>query len=185
MKVDPRDRSIYRRGVQAAGLVRFELAIKETDLLVLADRDIGDLVREIVINERDRLERYLAAHPEFARSLVPVAVADAAPRIAGAMAAAGAAAGVGPMAAVAGAVCDAVAAGVGDRVRELIIENGGDLYVRVSRERTVGIYTGEKGPALGLLVRPEGGPLGVCTSSGRIGHSLSFGDAAAATIIAG
>ena len=59
------------------------------------------------------------------------------------MALAGQAAGVGPMAAVAGAVCEAVAAGVGDGVRELILENGGDLYVASARERIIGIFAGK------------------------------------------
>jgi hypothetical protein len=185
MKVDPGDRAIYRSRVRGEDLLRFEVLVKETDLLVLADRDVSSAVRDIVITERDRLERYLAGSAEFLRSLVPLAVPATAPPIVRAMAAAGEAAGVGPMAAVAGAICDAVARGLGDQARELIIENGGDLFVRVARDRTVGIFAGEaSGPSLGLRVRPEDGPRGICTSSGRIGHSLSLGDSAAATVVA-
>ena len=56
----------------------------------------------------------------------------------------------------------------------------------MARARVVGIYAGAgRGPSLGIRIRPEAGPRGVCTSSGRIGHSLSFGDSAAATVIAG
>ena len=102
------------------------------------------------------------------------------------MARAGLAAGVGPMAAVAGAVCEAVAIGVGDSVRELILENGGDLYVASARERIIGIFAGNdaRGRAIGLRLAPERTPIGVCTSSGRIGHSLSLGDSSAATVLA-
>jgi hypothetical protein len=184
-KVDPADRAVYRRRVRGDGLVRFEVVVKESDLLVLADRDLSVQVRDVVITERQRLERHIAGNAAFGRSLVPVSVPDTAPRIVREMAAAGQAAGVGPMAAVAGAICDAVAHAVGGETAELIIENGGDLYVRVTRQRIVGIYAGEGGgPAFGLRVRPESGALGICTSSGRIGHSLSFGDSAAATVVA-
>lgn len=185
MKVDPVDRGLYRSAIAAAELVRAHVAIKETDLLVLSEREIGNLVREIVLTERDRLERYIAANPAFRDSLRPLAVSDTAPAIVRSMATAGQAAGVGPMAAVAGAVCEAVAEGIGGRVRELILENGGDLYVATSRERIVGIFAGERGGCtIGLRLLPGRTPLGVCTSSGRIGHSLSFGDAAAATVLA-
>ena len=186
MKVDPGDRAVYRAAVGAAGLVSFAVAIKETDLLVLADRDLSARVRDVVLTERDRLERYLAANPGFLASLVPLAVPPTAPPVVRAMAEAGWAAGVGPMAAVAGAICDAIARELGGETRELLIENGGDLYVRVARERVVGIYAGDdRGPSLGIRIRPEAGARGVCTSSGRIGHSLSFGDSAAATVVAG
>jgi ApbE superfamily uncharacterized protein (UPF0280 family) len=186
MKRDLGDRSLYRNRIAATDLIRFHVVVKETDLLVLSEIDIGDLVREIVLTQRDRLERFIAGNPEFRDTLVPVAVSGAAPAIVKSMALAGRMAGVGPMAAVAGAVCEAVAAGVGGSVRELILENGGDLYVSSTRERVIGIFSGdtERGGAIGIRVAPESTPLGICTSSGRIGHSLSFGDSAAATVLA-
>jgi ApbE superfamily uncharacterized protein (UPF0280 family) len=183
MKIDPGDRSLYRNRVAASDLLRFQIVVKETDLLVLSTRDISDLVRETVLTQRDRLERYIAGNPEFRDTLVPIAVSGAAPGIVKTMALAGRLAGVGPMAAVAGAVCEAVAAGVGGGVRELILENGGDLYVASTRERIIGIFAGSEG-TVGLRVAPERTPVGVCTSSGKIGHSLSFGDSAAATVLA-
>ena len=186
MKRDPGDRGLYRNRIAANDLIRFQVVVKETDLLVLTERDISDLVREIVLTQRDRLERFIAGNPVFRDTLVPIAVSGAAPGIAKAMALAGQRAGVGPMAAVAGAVCETVAAGVGGSVRELILENGGDLYVASARERTVGIFAGCTGRdgTVGLRVTPDRTPIGICTSSGRIGHSLSFGDSAAATVLA-
>jgi ApbE superfamily uncharacterized protein (UPF0280 family) len=187
VKVDPGDRELYRCQVAAADLVHSRVIVKETDLLVLSREEIGDLVREIVFTQRDRLERYIAAHPLFRESLRPLTVASPAPAIVRSMATAGQIAGVGPMAAVAGAICESVAAGLAPAVRgELILENGGDLYVASARERTVGIFTGERtlGGSVGLRLMPEQTPIGVCTSSGRIGHSLSFGDSAAATVLA-
>jgi ApbE superfamily uncharacterized protein (UPF0280 family) len=186
VKVDPGDRELYRSRIAAPDLVRAHVVVKETDLLVLSDTDIGALVREIVITQRDRLERFIERNPLFRDSLEPLVVAATAPRIVRAMAQAGDAAGVGPMAAVAGAVCEAVAAGLGERVRDLILENGGDLYVASTRERIVGVFAGSAahGQAIGLRVAAEQTPIGICTSSGRIGHSLSFGDCAAATVLA-
>jgi len=186
VKIDPGDRDLYRSGIAANDLVRFRVVVKETDLFILAERDISDLVRDIVLTQRDRLERYIAGNPSFRDSLLPIPVSDTAPGIVKAMALAGQASGVGPMAAVAGAVCEAVAGGVGDGVRELILENGGDLYVASARERIIGIFVGKevRGGTIGLRLAPERTPIGICTSSGRIGHSLSFGDSAAATVLA-
>jgi len=185
VKVDPGDRDLYRNRITATDLVRCRIVVKETDLLVLSRTDIGDLVRDIVLTERDRLERYLSANPAFRDSLWPLHVPDTAPTIVRSMASAGLVAGVGPMAAVAGAVCDAVAAGVGDGEADLLLENGGDLYIATTRERIVGIFAGDRGDgaAFGLRVAPDRTPIGMCTSSGRLGHSLSLGDAAAATVV--
>ncbi len=186
MKIDPGDRDVYRSSIAATDLVRSRVVVKETDLLVLSERDIGALVRDIVLTQRDRLERYIAGNPLFRDSLLPVHVSATAPGIVKSMALAGRASGVGPMAAVAGAVCEAVAIDVGDGVRELILENGGDLYVASARERIIGVFVGKevRGGTIGLRVAPEGTPIGICTSSGRIGHSLSLGDSAAATVLA-
>ena len=161
MKIDPGDRDLYRSGIAANDLVRSRVVVKETDLLVLAERDISDLVRDIVLTQRDRLERYIAGNPSFRDSLLPMSVSDTAPGIVKSMALAGQAAGVGPMAAVAGAVCEAVAGGVGDGVRELILENGGDLYVASARERIIGIFAGAGStrwhhrPAAGARTDPD------------------------------
>lgn len=185
--IDPyADRALYRRVSRAVGLVSFEVTVRQTNLHVHAERDLAVEVRDIVLTQRDRLERYIAAHPQFLHALEPLPVEPAAPAIVRAMARAGEAAGVGPMAAVAGAVADLVAEGLGGDARELIVENGGDLFVRSARERRIGVFTGEHARriALALKLPPCPSGLGICTSSGRIGHSLSLGDAAAATVIA-
>ena len=186
MKIDPGDRDVYRRSIAATDLVRSLVVVKETDLLVLSETDISDLVRDIVLTQRDRLERYIARNPSFQDSLLPISVSATAPGIVKAMALAGQAAGVGPMAAVAGAVCETIAIGVGEGSRELILENGGDLYVASARDRIVGVFVGKevRGGGIGLRVAPEQTPIGICTSSGRFGHSLSLGDSAAATVLA-
>lgn len=88
------------------------------------------------------------------------------------------------MAAVAGAIAEFVAEGLGSP--EVIIENGGDLYLKIKRTRTIALFAGEKSPfsyELGLSIHPEQTPIGVCTSSGTVGHAKSFGQADAVTIL--
>lgn len=185
-KRDPGDRRLYRRYVNAPDLVRFQVVVKETDLLVLADKNTSEQVRDLVMTHRYHLESWIIDHPGFRESLQPLAVPDTAPPIVRLMAEAGQTAAVGPMAAVAGAISEVVAAGLGETHRELIIENGGDLLLVSRRERIVGIFTGEAhlDLALGIRVPPQMMPVGICTSSGKIGHSLSLGEASAVTILA-
>lgn len=174
------------------GLVTFVVQVHETNLLVrlgLAEdpevlrRRVEDLVREA----RRGLEAYLALDPALRTALAPHPVPGHAPALVRRMAQAGAAAGVGPMAAVAGAI----AATVGEQLRretpEVFLENGGDLYLASRRTVTVAVFAG-RSPftgVLGLRLRPEALPAGVCTSAGTVGPSLSFGSADAAVIVAG
>ena len=120
-------------------------------------------------------------------ALSPLPVRSTAPRIVRLMGEAGRLASVGPMAAVAGAVAQVVGEGLAAETGELLVENGGDLYVAGEKERVVAIFTGEGGLGSRLGLRIGAGvprPLGICTSSGRFGHSLSLGEASTATILA-
>jgi ApbE superfamily uncharacterized protein (UPF0280 family) len=94
-------------------------------------------------------------------------------------------AGVGPMAAVAGAMAEFVSRDLLPFTDEIIVENGGDLYLVTAKERTVGIYAGSSPLSLkvGIRIAPEDSPLGICTSSGTVGPSLSFGKADAVCIL--
>nr|MBP7176255.1 UPF0280 family protein [Thermoclostridium sp.] len=96
------------------------------------------------------------------------------------------AAGVGPMAAIAGAFSMYVSYDLEPLSGELVIENGGDLYLTGKKQRVVGIYAGNSplSNKIGLELHPEQLPISICTSSGTVGHSLSFGLADAAVILA-
>ncbi len=88
-------------------------------------------------------------------------------------------AGVAPMAAVAGALAESVGRELLAFSPEVIVENGGDIFLKLSKPRLVGVYAADS-PFTGriaLEVRPDETPLGICTSSGKVGHSLSFGQA--------
>jgi len=175
----------YRNLVKTDDLLKFEVMVKETDLLVWAKKDLSRETREAVLTYRHQLEAYIATHHEFAHSLVPLDEDPYAPRIVQEMIQTSRCANVGPMAAVAGAVAEFVSKDLLKLSEEVIVENGGDIYMATSRERTIGIYAGESPLSLkvGILVRAEDSPLGICTSSGTVGPSLSFGTADAICIL--
>ena len=107
-----------------------------------------------------------------------------APRIIREMCRASKLCGVGPMAAIAGAISEFVGEDLRVNSEEIIVENGGDIYIATNRERRIGIYSGsDKLPPLSIKVKSENTPCGICTSSGKIGHSLSFGKSDSVTII--
>jgi hypothetical protein len=159
--------------------------VKETDLLVRAKKDLSRETRESVLKYRHQLETYITLHPEFQRSLLPIPEDLHAPGMVREMVRASQFAGVGPMAAVAGAMAESVSKDLLPFTDEVIVENGGDIYLVTSRERTIGIYAGRSPLSLklGILINPEDSPLGICTSSGTVGPSLSFGKADAICIL--
>ncbi|MGA8572508.1 MAG: UPF0280 family protein [Desulfobaccales bacterium] len=185
MSYEPRT---YRSRMARAGLVGFRVVVRETDLWVLAARDFSRRVREVVLYERRQLEAYIAGHPEFLTTLAPWPEDPLAPRVVREMIAAARQVGVGPMAAVAGALAERVGRALAQEPSnpEVIVENGGDLYLQVTSPAIVSLFAGESplSHRVGLRVEPELAPLGVCTSSGSVGHSLSFGRADAACVLA-
>lgn len=176
----------YRRLHKPRDLVSFEVILKETDLYISANSHLEEEAKKAILRYRIPLEEYIQKNPEFLTSLEPLPVDDSMPYIAKIMASASAKVGVGPMAAVAGAMAEAVGQGLLKYSPEVIVENGGDIFIKTSRPRTIAIYTGERSPFYGKLaieINPEDTPLGICTSSGVIGHSLSFGKADSVTVL--
>ena len=176
----------YRAWTQGAGLVSFRIVVKETDLAIRARADLTVQARAATEACRADLEAYIARRPEFLTALEPVDVTADAPALVRAMAQAARLAGVGPMAAVAGAIAEGVGRELVSISPDAIVENGGDIWLQITRPALVGLYAG-RSPLTGRIafeVRPEDTPLGVCTSSGSVGHSLSFGRADAAVVFA-
>lgn len=174
----------YRQNMSADELIYYRVVHKETDLYIATRDDRRQECLEAVIQLRTDLEKYIARHPGFASALAPISLYRDAPPIAERMAKAAKAAKVGPMAAVAGAFSQCLSEMLGNP-EELIIENGGDLYIRSAKDRTISIYPGEnkfKG-RLNLLFEADSFPISVCTSSAKLGHSLSFGKADSVSII--
>jgi len=175
----------YRHWVKDKELVAFKVTVKETDLYIRARSDLKSQARKLVLKYRRMLEEYIESQPQFLTSLEPVAVENGAPQIVTGMAEAAGKCGVGPMAAVAGAIAEAVGSKLLDFSPEVIVENGGDIYLKSLSKRLIGIYAG-KSPLtgrVGLEIEGKDTPLGVCTSSGTVGHSLSLGQADAVIVL--
>lgn len=177
----------YRSLITAADLISTRIRIKESDLLIRSDRECAVPARQALSRYREEIEAYLDGYPGFKESLVPVSAGASAPRIVREMARAASLCGVGPMAAVAGALAYFVGRDLAALSSEVIIENGGDIYLNCRRERTVAVYTGnDSSPSrrIGIRIDPGDMPLGVAASSGRLGRSLSWGNADAAVVVA-
>ncbi|MCK9565110.1 MAG: UPF0280 family protein, partial [Methanothrix sp.] len=93
--------------------------------------------------------------------------------------------GIGPMAAVAGAIAgNALQAMMEEGATYAVVDNGGDICILNDQPIVVGIYAGSSpisNLAFQLAARDK--PLGICTSSGTVGPSISFGCADAAVVI--
>jgi ApbE superfamily uncharacterized protein (UPF0280 family) len=177
----------YRTLQEDGGLISSFVQIKDTDLHILADREVTARALDLALQYRLQLEQYIKQRPEFLSALTPLAPDALAPPIAAEMLAAGSSAEVGPMAAVAGAIAEYVGrALMRDGCREVVVENGGDIFINRSRDCTVAIFAGQSPLSLKIGVKLASArmPIAVCTSSGTVGHSLSFGRADAVTVIA-
>mgnify|MGYP005851978619 CR=1 FL=1 len=181
------ERTYRHWGADGAGRIPFQARVGTTDLYLRADRDLSREAREAARRIRAEVEAHIAAEPAFATALTPLEPpAGPLPRVVASMYAAARTAGVGPMAAVAGAIAGAVGRELRLRAREVLVENGGDLFLDLAQDAVVGIFAGGSPftGRLGLRVRAQDAPLGICTSSGTVGPSLSYGRADAATAVA-
>ena len=182
MMYEPRT---YRHWVKGQDLVSFEVVVKETDLYIRASTNLKRKALKLVLKYRRILERYIERHPSFLTSLEPLSTGDDAPHIIKLMSESAKKVGVGPMASVAGAVAEFVGNELLAFSPEVIIENGGDIFLKSLRKRLIGIYAGKStlSGKIGLEIDGEDTPLGICTSSGTVGHSLSYGKADAVTVL--
>ncbi len=176
------------RLMEQSGLISTYVRMVETDLHILAPVNVEDEALRLVAGVRSSLESYIQGHRKFVDSLVPLPMDDSAPSAIKEMLAAGHAAGVGPMAAVAGTIAEVVGQGlINSGVEDLIVENGGDIFIARTQESTVSIFAGPSplSNKIGVRLVPAMMPCGICCSSGSVGHSLSLGRADAVVVTAG
>ncbi len=176
----------YRSWVQDKDLVSYSVIVRETDLYIRTYFDLRDKALGFVRKYRKQIEDYILLYPQFAESLRPLAINGNCPSIIKDMADAAEKFEVGPMASVAGAISEYVGKDLMQFSNEVIIENGGDIYIDAKKDRTVAIYAGNSSLSgkYGIEIAAENTPLGICTSSGTVGHSFSYGKADAAVILA-
>jgi len=176
----------YRSQHNKHGLVSFDITVNETNLNIQANTDLSDEAIKSVLACRNTIETYIQLYPEFATSLTPMAAPGPAPKIINQMIAAAELANVGPMAAVAGTVAEYVGTDLLSYSPEVIVENGGDIFVKSDTETLFSIYAENSSLSLttGIRVNRKDTPYGMCTSSGTLGHSKSYGKADAASVLA-
>jgi hypothetical protein len=169
----------------------FSSSWRETDLWVAMDREhyrpeSERYTLDRILFYRKALEEHIALHPEFRDSLTPVVAPGGVHPIITAMSDAALAAGTGPMSAVAGAMAEYICRDLLTEfdAEEVIIENGGDIFLKLVAPATVAVYAGSSplSEKIALQPAPAETPLAFCCSSGTVGHSLSFGQADACMI---
>ena len=175
----------YRKKISAKGLASFNVTVKETDLWVSAERDLSGETRDMVVECRYQLENYIQLHPVFLTTLNPYPVDPYAPFIVQEMISATRDIGVGPMASVAGAIAQLVAKDLLKSTDQVIIENGGDIFMKIRRDATISIFAGDSplSEKIGIRIPAKMMPIGICSSSGKVGHSLSMGSTDVITVL--
>lgn len=175
----------YRSLINKDNLTSYNITVAESDLFISSDTSLAVVAEKSLINHRQALESYIKNHPEFRTSLLPLPEDNLAPPIVRDMLNKSKVCGVGPMASVAGAIAEFVGYDLLNLTENIIIENGGDIFLRSKKNLTVSIYAGESALSyqVNILVKPKETPLGICTSSATVGPSLSFGKADAVCVI--
>lgn len=175
---------------------KIQIIIEETDLFITVSdavntQELIDFCTKEIQEIRNILKFWINLFPEIKDSLDPIEPPDNAPDFLLAMCEAGSFAHVGPFASVAGTIAQLTATKIHSYLQEknicpdVIVENGGDIYVFSSKERCIGIMANPAEKCmLGLKIAKEQFPLAICSSSATIGHSLSFGQGDLALILA-
>ena len=182
---------LYREAMGNSRWTSFRSAWRETDLWVAVDtqhyrKEAGRFTMGRILHYRRVLEEHIALYPEFRDSLSPVVAPGGVHPLVKAMSDAALAAGTGPMSAVAGAMAEYICRDLLAEfsAEEVVVENGGDIFMKLAAPATVAVYAGESPLSEKIALRPVAAdtPLALCCSSGTVGHSLSFGVADACMI---
>jgi ApbE superfamily uncharacterized protein (UPF0280 family) len=178
----------YRRIVSGSGLPNHcRVLVEQTDLFIASSVDVHSAALDIVVSLRKELTNYIERYPEFLTSFDPLPFNSEAPLIVQDMLIAAYKAGVGPMAAVAGAVAQRTGNALLSLAPEIIVENGGDVYFRTDTPQVFCILSEiSDAPYIKVRIKESipGNGMGICSSSGRIGPSFSFGKADIVSVVA-
>lgn len=175
----------YRSLINKNNLISYNVKTGESDLFISSDTNLTDAAFKSLIRHRHSLQSYIKNHPEFLTSLLPLPEDNLAPPIIRLMLSKSKICGVGPMAAVAGAVSEFVGHDLLGLTESLVIENGGDIFLKSKNKTIVSVYAGNSDLSykVNIVVKPEETPLGICTSSATVGPSLNFGKADAVCVL--
>lgn len=182
----------YRNQMGEGRFRSFTIGYKDSDLWIGVDipsytSKIADFAQEKLVDLRKELEAYILKNTSFASSFSPIGVLKEAPPMAHFMGNAAHLAQTGPMAAVAGSFSEFIGKAILEKfdVKELVIENGGDIFLSLERDMVFSVYAGSStlSGKIGIELNATETPIGVCTSAGTVGPSTSFGKADAVVVI--
>ena len=157
----------------------------ESIITFLCDDGYVDSGKRAVHHARTILQAYIGRVPHFATSHRPVVPEPFAPELIRRMCEVSEIAGVGPMASVAGAVAEAALLAILDAgATEAVVDNGGDIACMIREPLRIGVYTGTaRWQHLAFELEPRQKIQGICTSSGTVGRSYSYGVCDAAVVL--
>ncbi len=182
----------YRNKKNTERFFYFRVVVEESDLWIGVTPDkYFDELQLIISNYlseiRSDIKNAIRKNPKIEYSHLPIGKISGGSEVIKRMTVASINADVGPMAAVAGAVSEMVGEKIISLIpdSEIIIENGGDIWAKFNEPLTISIEAGDSpfSENTGLVINPCLSPCGVCSSSGKIGHSYSYGKADNVTII--
>ena len=163
-----------------------EIDIDQTHIRLKSDLDNINL-KHYIFKIRQELKRYIAKNPDFLLSIEPLKYnKENLYEIVLKMYESSSKADVGPMACVAGTISEMSLDFLIDNGSTYsIVENGGDIALVNDEDVLCGIYSNNEilGNNIAFKIRSRKKPLGICTSSGKIGHSISFGSSDSVTVI--
>ena len=158
---------------------------KESIVTFLCKSQYIRIGQKSLLNSRRILENYIQKNPEFATTHLPFRPSKDAPELIRRMCKNAEKVNVGPMAAVAGTLAEeSLKAILGAGAKEAVVDNGGDIALFIQKPVNIGIFAGNSPISeLAFEVNPRDEPFGICTSSGTVGHSFSYGKADAAVVV--
>lgn len=182
----------YRNQFNTSRFTGFEIKHRETDLWIGVDPasfrpEMKEVAQKKIESLREKLDSYIQFEPFFKKSLKPFQPTENAPIEAFEMAQAAEKAGIGPMSTVAGLFAQETGNEIIQNfsVKELVIENGGDIFALLKTNLVLSVFAGDSplSERIGLEITPQNSPLGICTSAGTVGPSLSYGKADAVVVV--
>ena len=166
-------------------LERKHFQMKETIVTIITENNYYiDIAIEEIKKCRNEIENFIKKNEIFEITFKPFKFNDDDPEIIKKMCSSSKIFNIGPMSTVAGTIAYyAVKAMVSKGSKYAIVDNGGDIAIFSNKKVNVGIYTGDyKTGNLAFEIPASKSINGICTSSGKIGHSFSFGNSDAVTI---
>ncbi len=165
----------------------FKVCFRETDLLIKAEHCDREYCYQLIKKLRLKLDEYINNNPDFLLSMKPLLIKEGDPEPVKKLKRYAKKAGIGPMAGIAGLFAEKVGKSLLNKLQteQVIVENGGDIFLALKEECITGIYAGKDSPfsaKIGIKIKPESTPLGICTSAANVGPSLSMGKADAVVV---